>query len=525
MSSICEASKKENYQKYKKTKEQDLTEYLSNGKKIGEKLHYQNETSEAEKHGDDFTFNDDDNSLAKLKNIKMRYQSKSKSPLENQPSNSLNYYKKKLHNLNSEEETRKEETSKWLEHHFGSESTKSSKGSQDNLDDIVPSSQNSFINVTMKSQLSKNVPRTKYIMSSDDEDVLNNYLNDREPHHSYTTKNDIKYDRNYELRDTRIDPIVRTLSPPSYPKTHSPYQTKYQNKSVYYGIPLTKTEIDDDYSYHQNDDSDGQYHPTITRQYLSVSPQRSDPYVQFSNDESIHSYHYDDNRDERIINKYEDDARRYDDGKIKKEYVHDTTYLNNIQKQDGIRYPTPTDEELTTYRVPLNKKLYQRTRFAADIPPPPQPKSQQQQQQPQQPQQSTTKSKSKIGESFRKLVGKLRSNSNDRKSKKRLKSNNESRSPSPKENTYQNYNSLDNYGALVNKSDTEEPVAPPRTKHNQNRSKEEKTKFVQRYYLGEDPFSESIYGKEKGYDENVLPGKKFNEKENKKSLENDFKSR
>lgn len=49
-----------------------------------------------------------------------------------------------------EEETRKQETSKWLEHHFGSDS-RSSNNSLDELDDEKPP-KTSFFNVTIKSQ-------------------------------------------------------------------------------------------------------------------------------------------------------------------------------------------------------------------------------------------------------------------------------------------------------------------------------------------------------------------------------------
>lgn len=63
-----------------------------------------------------------------------------------------------------EEETRKQETSKWLEHHFGSES-RSSNNSIDGLDEESPP-KTSFFNVTIKSQpvrIEPSPPRNNYV--------------------------------------------------------------------------------------------------------------------------------------------------------------------------------------------------------------------------------------------------------------------------------------------------------------------------------------------------------------------------
>lgn len=53
--------------------------------------------------------------------------------------------------FDAEEETRKHETSKWLEHHFGSES----RSSNSTLDDEEQPPKTSFFNVTIKSQPSR----------------------------------------------------------------------------------------------------------------------------------------------------------------------------------------------------------------------------------------------------------------------------------------------------------------------------------------------------------------------------------
>jgi len=208
--------------------------------------------------------------------------------------------------------------------------------------------------------------------------------------------------------------------------------------------------------------------------------------------------------------------------------------------------PSPPLDQPPESRVtpPPNKKVYQRTRFAADIPPPPV------RQRSKSPGQSAT---SIIGESFRKLVDKFRSSSSERKNKRRSKRL--SRSPSPHHqhtsSTYQQYHVIDSnipsvvgpdkssrVGRRGGGSPTEaergageadggesQPVAPPRATRagrGETERRERTTKtghetnteqagsmdyhrrgtspVVQRFYLGEDPFGGSIYGREREYD-------------------------
>lgn len=109
-------------------------------------------------------------------------------------------------------------------------------------------------------------------------------------------------------------------------------------------------------------------------------------------------------------------------------------------------------------------------RFAADIPPA----------RTKTAQSTQTPVKSSLGQSFRRLVGKLRSAS---KEKRRGKKGG-SRSPSP---------------------ELDSPVAPPRSRHRDSGTqtlgmRRAGDPVVNRYYLGEDPFGGSIYGREKEYD-------------------------
>lgn len=132
-----------------------------------------------------------------------------------------------------------------------------------------------------------------------------------------------------------------------------------------------------------------------------------------------------------------------------------------------------------------------------------------------------TGSKYKIGESFRKLVGKLRSASTERKNKRGC-STSQLTQTDDNGPTYLQYNVIDRNIPLVSERTEEKPPErPPRSPRNTS-NKIAKTTMsrvsdhvvqeqwqrsestpppLQRYYLGEDPFGGSIYGREKGYED------------------------
>lgn len=134
-------------------------------------------------------------------------------------------------------------------------------------------------------------------------------------------------------------------------------------------------------------------------------------------------------------------------------------------------------------------------------------------------------SKYKIGESFRKLVGKLRSASTERKNKRGSGSSTSQLTQTDDNGpTYLQYNVVDRNIPLVSERDVIEdkpPERPPRSPRNVNvpnkvtkittktanqviqeqwERSESTPPPLQRYYLGEDPFGGSIYGREKGYE-------------------------
>jgi hypothetical protein len=161
-----EETRRESSHRFVKSKDQDLVEYIADGVKIGEEMRYVAENVEGERHGDpsDMVDHQEWDSLS-TRIRRMRRQGTKPHHTKGIPSagdalgagplpvDRKDALTRKPLDFDQEEETRKVETSKWLEHHFGSES-RSSKDSID--DDDLPSAQpggsTSFINVTMTSR-------------------------------------------------------------------------------------------------------------------------------------------------------------------------------------------------------------------------------------------------------------------------------------------------------------------------------------------------------------------------------------
>lgn len=156
----------------------------------------------------------------------------------------------------------------------------------------------------------------------------------------------------------------------------------------------------------------------------------------------------------------------------------------------------------TTLSHQLNgMKKYQRTRFASETPRPISTQPSQAQNAPKQ-----NKVTAAIGNSLRKLVGKIRSASAERKTKMKSK-----RSPTPSTksqhqqyndaSTYQQYNVIDSHIGQSNRESSvvsgsrREPTIDRR-----GSSDVDMASPKQKYYLGEDPYGGSIYGKENRYD-------------------------
>jgi hypothetical protein len=164
--SDVEESRRESSHRFTKTKDQDLVEYIADGVKIGEEMRYVAENIEGERHGDpsDMADHQEWDSLS-TRIRRMRRQGTKPHHTRGIPSSGdrlgtaplpldrKDALTKKPLDFDQEEETRKVETSKWLEHHFGSDS-RSSKGSidDDDLPSAKPAGSTSYINVTMMSR-------------------------------------------------------------------------------------------------------------------------------------------------------------------------------------------------------------------------------------------------------------------------------------------------------------------------------------------------------------------------------------
>ncbi|KAE8736728.1 hypothetical protein FOCC_FOCC017817, partial [Frankliniella occidentalis] len=160
---------RESKQRFRKSKDQELVEYVADGVKIGEEMRYQCENVEGERFGDPAALAAEDQQEWDSLSTRIRRMRRSKllqqraagqlgpAPTEKDRKDALT---KRPLDFDQEEETRKVETSKWLEHHFGSESRSSKAGlaffvlpdSIEDEDDVQRGTTTSFINVTMKSR-------------------------------------------------------------------------------------------------------------------------------------------------------------------------------------------------------------------------------------------------------------------------------------------------------------------------------------------------------------------------------------
>uniref|UniRef100_A0A8D8RUW2 Uncharacterized protein n=1 Tax=Cacopsylla melanoneura TaxID=428564 RepID=A0A8D8RUW2_9HEMI len=163
---------------YRKTKDQDLVEYLENGKKIGEKVRSTAENFTGAGFGDPECLNLE--SALKWETLSERIRKLKKNATTgngtHNPSTGspppVEALTQSPVDFAQEESSRRVETSKWLDNHFGSESsTSSTRNSTDN--GPTSSRTTSFINVTMKSAPpTKSVSPTKLIVTPTETTIL-----------------------------------------------------------------------------------------------------------------------------------------------------------------------------------------------------------------------------------------------------------------------------------------------------------------------------------------------------------------
>ncbi|XP_034239593.1 uncharacterized protein LOC117644338 isoform X3 [Thrips palmi] len=525
---------RESKQRFRKSKDQELVEYLADGVKVGQEMRYQCENVEGERFGDPAALAVEDQQewdslstrIRRMRRNKL-LQSRAAGQLGPAPgaanltgaaaADRKDALTKRPLDFDQEEETRKVETSKWLEHHFGSES-RSSKDSIEDEDDVQRGTTTSFINVTMKSR--PVTPRTNGLNGLNTTSSSRVFVSSPEP------RSESPYFQPHEYA------VGRGHYAPSASNVNAAFLERERISSERAAAP-------------------GRFAPSRDK---SPSPPQRNKY-------SAKRYH-------------EEDEERYRGGSsaLRKkdsfrdwppsspEYHHGNHHGNHHRGASPSPSPPP---------MPANKKLYQRTRFAADIPPPSAYSSSSRHPSTPTPPPSAPATVVKshqqsasqiIGDSFRKLVGKFRSGSSDRsKNKASRKLSNKSRggssrsrSPSPtyraaegsllgmsrtKRSKSGRRSAQDGEGSSPNDG-TEEgdspeevaPVAPPRgggrsgLKRSQSRSQPHRNghdldgrdgrdtvdgeaRTTRKYYLGEDPFGGSIYGREREYD-GVVPARR-----------------
>ncbi|XP_006614312.1 serine/arginine repetitive matrix protein 2 isoform X2 [Apis dorsata] len=479
--------RKESSQRFSKKRDEDVVDYISGGERVAREMRYVAETTEGERIGD-WT------PPSPMAMRTTRFHKHSSFPGENFPARKDVLTRKPL-DFEEEDEARKFETSKWLESHFGSES-RSSHGSVNALDDSpVPTSANtSYINVTMKSCPSKD---RDYQNASNQRHQRRSTGRDSASPSGYF-HGISEWSERYQGKERQNQ--GRTSSPPSqYVETihtnghdHSRSQVESTYSKTYESVVRRE---------HQESSDRSRTPPPPARRR---SKEQWRPEEKTSLNESTPPGRA--SSPVHVVQRTWENRNR----DVQEQAVEQENRKKSVSRS---RSPSPTSK--SNFRN--NKKSNE---IATST--------------PARPAKSSGHSKYKIGESFRKLVGKLRSASNERKSKRASSSSISQLTQTDDSGpTYMQYNVIDKNIPLVNEKNIEgnPPERPPRSPKNATTNsgsskvtrtvrtgdhhiatqeqwqRSESTPPLHRYYLGEDPFGGSIYGREKGYRDARRSGK------------------
>ncbi|XP_063220795.1 uncharacterized protein LOC134530119 isoform X2 [Bacillus rossius redtenbacheri] len=515
-------TRNESSHRFHKSRDEEVVEYLADGVKIGEEMRYQAENVEGERRGDPDT--EWDSLSTRIRRMR-RQGGRGVAPAAaaTTPLDRKDALTRRPLDFDQEEETRKAETSKWLEHHFGSDS-RSSKDSLADEDDppaAASGSKTSFINVTMKSRplassspllvnggapspaspgyvaTTVNTSSRVFVSSPEPEGPprVNGYFkgvsdwSERSaqrqqrvqvlptgPNHTFTPREEaVRSPRgSSDHLERGASPgyvrtaVCHTSSSASAERVSSPFLSPGRVSPARASFPHNGVRDDDDY-------------PTPPRRRYADRTERSE----------------DEARQEDYRTRWEPARSRPEDLEPPPDYSPPPATTPS---------PSPPPEPA--------KKVYQRTRFAADIPPASSPRSgggggaggggaa---------PKASGSKG-SFLGDSFRRLVTRLRSTSAERKAARARKSRSP---PRPQQSsTYQQYHVVDSN--LPSAAPRQSPPQPGRERTSAGRAAlqdedqpdamDRGARVVHRYYLGEDPFGGSIYGREREYD-GVVPAR------------------
>ncbi|XP_015605368.1 uncharacterized protein LOC107272590 [Cephus cinctus] len=482
-------TRKESSQRFIKKRDEDVVDYVSGGEKIGREMRYVSETTEGERIGD---WPPPPTTMRTA-----RLHKHSGFPGDGLPTARKDALTKKPLDLEEEDEARKVETSKWLESHFGSES-RSSHGSLEPDEPVVqPGTNTSFINVTMKSMPVQG--------SSRDRD----YQNSSRPHHRTSGRDSnspsgyyhgiSEWSERYQGAEKQNN-HGRTASPLQYPVESPSKNNSYAHENV-------RSQMESSYSRSYESNRRQQEHQEPVQRTGTPSPP-----LRRRNREQLTA------RIEEKTN-YESTAGRM----ASPVHVVQRTWESRSRDVQG---QVPESQRYSLQKTPPLSRSTSPTVVAST----PIRRDKKNLESSVTPRESKAagQSKYKIGESFRKLVGKLRSASSERKNKRGGSNSMSQLTQTEDSSTYLQYNVIDRNIPLVSEyatqSNDKPPERPPRSPKTQNKSgkvtrtienqeqqwQRESGPPVHRYYLGEDPFGGSIYGREKGYKDARPPGRHRN---------------
>uniref|UniRef100_A0A1Q3FP46 Chascon n=1 Tax=Culex tarsalis TaxID=7177 RepID=A0A1Q3FP46_CULTA len=518
---------------FKQRDEQHVDLIDANGQVVGHEMRYSAENTQMEKDG-----NRPENLLSEWDSLSDRLRKARRLGRHSTPKEAIgavtglpplvdrtDALTKRPLDFDREDETRKHETSKWLESHFGSES-RSSRGSRDDLDDIVEPTKKTYFNVTIKSNEEDykghglSAP-AKVVLPEREEQVVG-----RKYFQGVSEWND----RNrYASRGSRENLVDEEYGYRSGKQKDSSYKedSAYVSSSTYFTTPRSPKHL-----------KDSNFNARYGREARSVSPDRIDYVVQ----------------EERptVPQRKKALERKLTNGSgmmMQKQHVVSVAPTQVIEYAPRSRSISPIQipPAATTLRKP-----YQKTRFSSiqDL-----SHSSRTTNANSRAQSTPPKSKvgSAIGNSIRKLVGKIRSASAERKLRLKSAVKQHRRSPSPSSSahkrnssssaTYQQYNVIDGHigrgyspppaqpastAAVQNQSQRAQPVSHKQNGNTSRRAEREhrvvdrepsydrrgSSDIVsdmttnsagipipkQKYYLGENPYGGSIFGKENKYD-------------------------
>lgn len=489
---VASERRKESSQRFSKKRDEDVVDYISGGERIAREMRYVAETTEGERIGD-WT------PPSPMAMRTTRFHKHSSFPGENFPARKDVLTRKPL-DFEEEDEARKFETSKWLESHFGSES-RSSHGSVNALDDSpVPTSANtSYINVTMKSCPSK------------ERDYQNAANSNPARHQRRGTGRDSSSPSGYFHGITEWSERCQGVKErQNQGRTSSPSQ--YVVETIHTNGQMdhnSRSQVESTYSKAYESVLRREHQESSDRARTPPPPARRRSKEQWTpRPEERTSL----NETGRASSPVHVVQRTWEN---RNRDVQEQTAEQENRKKSVSRSRSPSPTSKSNFRN--NKKSNEIATSTT----------------PARPAKSSGHSKYKIGESFRKLVGKLRSASNERKSK-RATSGSISQLTQTDDSgpTYMQYNVIDKNIPLVNEknNDGNPPERPPRSPKNaagnsgtnkitrtvragdhhvaqEQWQRSESTPPLHRYYLGEDPFGGSIYGREKGYRDARRSGK------------------